>query len=135
MRQSTSLPEKSQNGPMPSLPDPSRIPDDQWIFDGVSQDGLRRHYVYWVDKEKGLGFRKTENLVEEELLARNRDSLNESYGKRFRDDPIGTRIASIPLNVFYRDLAPRLKQGDGDYVKWFLNSDQNRPYRTFRGKV
>jgi hypothetical protein len=44
-------------------------------------------------------------------------------------------MASIPLNVFYRDLAPRLKDGDADYVKWFLNNEQNRPYRTFRGKV
>lgn len=117
---------------MSSLPDPSRIPDDQWIFDGVSDDGLRRHYVYWIDREKGLGFRKTENLAEEELLARNRESLNDSHGKRFGD---GKVIASIPLNVFYRDMAPRLKDGDEDYVKWFLNHDQNRPYRTFRGKV
>lgn len=117
---------------MSSLPDPSRIPNDQWIFDGVSDDGLRRHYVYWIDREKGLGFRKTENLAEEELLARNRESLNDSHGKRFGD---GKVIASIPLNVFYRDMAPRLKDGDEDYVKWFLNHDQNRPYRTFRGKV
>jgi hypothetical protein len=118
---------------MPSLlPDPSKIPDDQWIFDGVSQDGLRRHYVHWIDREKGLGFRKTENLVEDELLARNRESLNDSHGKRFGD---GKVIASVPLNVFYRDFAQRLKDGDDDFVKWWLNSDQNRPYRTFRGKV
>lgn len=120
---------------MTSLPDPSRIPDDQWEFDGLSSDGLRRHYVFWIDKEKGLGFRKTENLVEEELLARNRESLNDSYGKRFSDEAIGTRVASIPLNVFYRDFAKRLKEGDSDFVKHWLNSDQNRPYRTFRGKI
>lgn len=120
---------------MPSLPDPSRIPDHLWEFDGYSSDGLRRHYVYWVDKANGIGFRKTENLVERELLARNQENLNESHGKRFRDDAVGTKIASIPLNVFYRDLAPRLKEGDADYVKWFLNHDNNRPYRTFRGRV
>lgn len=120
---------------MTSLPDPSRIPDDQWIFDGVSQEGLRRHYVHWIDKENGLGFRKTENVVEDELLALNKESLNESYGKRFSDDAIGTKMASIPLNVFYRDFAARLKDGDTDFIKWWLNNDQNRPYRTFRGKV
>jgi hypothetical protein len=117
---------------MPSLPDPSRIPDDQWIFDGVSSDGLRRHYVYWVDREKGLGFRKTENLVEADLLEANRVSFNESQTQRFGDGKI---VASIPLNVFYRDFAPRLKEGDTDYVKWALNHDNNRPYRTFRGRV
>lgn len=120
---------------MQSLPDPARIPDHLWEFEKLSEDGLRRHYVYWIDKANGLGFRKTENLVEEELIARNQDDLNDSYGKRFRDDAVGTRMASVPLNVFYRDLAPRLKEGDADYVKWFLNNEQNRPYRTFRGRV
>jgi hypothetical protein len=90
---------------MSSLPDPSRIPDDQWEFDGFSNDGTRRHFVHWIDKEKGLGFRKTENLIEDQLLASNRESLDASYGKRFSDDAIGTRMASIPLNVFYRDFA------------------------------
>ena len=120
---------------MPSLPDPSRIPDHAWEFDGYSEDGLRRHYVHWIDKAKGLGFRKTENLAEDAILAANRESLNESYGKRFSDDAIGTRMASVPLNVFYRDFAKRLKDGDSDFIKWWLNNDQNRPYRTFRGKV
>jgi hypothetical protein len=87
------------------------------------------------DKENGYTFRKTENLVEEQLLASNKAELNASYGKRFADDPIGTKMASIPLNIFYRDFAARLKEGDGDYVKWWLNNEQNRPYRTFRGRV
>lgn len=117
-----------------SLPDPSRIPDDQWIFDGMSEDGLRRHYVHWIDREKGLGYRKTENLVEEQILAQNRESFNDSQTKRFRDDPIGTKVASIPLNVFYRDFAARLQDGDSDFVKWWLNGEKNRPYRTFRGR-
>lgn len=120
---------------MPSLPDPSRIPDEAWEFEKFSEDGLRRHYVYWIDREKGLGFRKTENMVEEQLLAQNRESLNDSYGKRFRDDPLGTKVASIPLNIFYRDFAQRLREGDTDFVKHWLNSEQNRPYRTFRGHL
>lgn len=117
---------------MTSLPDPSRIPDESWEFDGVSSDGLRRHYVYWVDKANGVGFRKTENLVEADLLARNKESFNASQGQRFGDGKI---VASIPLNIFYRDFAERLKAGDDDFAKWWLNNDQNRPYRTFRGQV
>jgi hypothetical protein len=120
---------------MTSLPDPARIPDHLWQFDGFSSDGLRRHYVYWVDKAKGVGFRKTENMVEESLLAQNRESFNDSFGKRFRDDPMGTKIASVPLNVFYRDFAKRLKEGDEDFTKWWLNHQDNRPFRTFRGDV
>lgn len=117
---------------MPSLPDPSRIPDHVWEFEGISSDGLRRTYTCTID---GYTFRKTENLVEAELLEQNRVSFNDSHGQRFRDDPMGTRIASTPLNVFYRDLAPRLKDGDEDFMKWWLNHEKNRPYRTFRGKV
>lgn len=117
---------------MPSLPDPSRIPDDQWTFEGVSSDGLRRHYVHWIDKANGVGFRKTENLVEEDLLAQNRERLNDSQGQRFGD---GKVVASVPLNVFYRDFASRLREGDTDFMRWWLNNDENRPYRTFRGKV
>jgi hypothetical protein len=118
-----------------SLPDPSRIPDHAWEFEGMSSDGLRRHYIHWVDRENGIAFRKTENVVEEELLKFNQESLNISHGQRFRDEPMGTKIASTPLNIFYRDIAPRLREGDDDFMKWWLNHDQNRPYRTFRGRV
>ena len=101
----------------------------------MSSDGLRRHYVYWVDKENGIGFRKTENIVEESLLKFNKESLDMSLSQRFKDDAMGTKIASIPLNIYYRDIAPRRKEGDEDFMKWWLNHQNNRPYRTFRGKV
>ena len=117
---------------MTSLPDPSRIPDSAWEFDGYSSDGLRRHYIHWVDKENGVAFRKTENLIEDQLIEQNRQSFNESHSKRFGDGQI---VGRIPLNVFYRDFAKRLKEGDDDYAKWWLNNDQHRPYRTFRGKI
>lgn len=119
---------------MPSLPDPSRIPNELWELEYRSSDGLREVYTYW-DRATGLGFRKVLNLVEADLLEANRQSLNDSYGQRFRDDPVGTRIASIPLNIFFRDIAPRLKEGDTDHMKWWLNKDDNRPYRTFRGRI
>lgn len=117
---------------MISLPDPARIPDHLWEFEGVSHDGLRRTYTVTID---GYTFRKTENLVENELLALNQAELNDSHGKRFSNDAIGTKMASIPLNIFYRDFARRLKDGDTDFIKNWLNREENRPYRTFRGRV
>lgn len=117
---------------MLSQADPSKIPDDQWTYEGTSSDGLRVHYIHWVDRERGIFFRKTENLVEPALIEHNQHLLNESQTQRFGD---GRVVARVPLNVFYRDVAPRLKQGDEDYVKWFLNHQNNRPYRTFRGTV
>jgi hypothetical protein len=117
---------------MLSQADPSRIPDDQWEYEGQSSDGLRVHYIHWVDRERGIFFRKTENLAEPALLEQNKRLLEESQTKRFGD---GKVVGRVPLNVFYRDVAPRLKDGDEDFMKWFLNHDNNRPYRTFRGKV
>lgn len=117
---------------MSSLPDPARIPDDQWEFECFSSDGLRRHYVYWVDKANGVGFRKTENLVEDELIAANQQMFNDSQTQRFGDGKI---VGRIPLNVFYRDFAKRLKEGDEDFTRWWLNHSDNRPFRTFRGRV
>lgn len=112
--------------------DPSRIPADQWEFEGYSSDGLRRHYVYWIDREKGLGFRKTENLAGDDLLKGNQEEYNDSFGKRFGD---GRVVARIPLNVFFQQFPSRLKEGDRDFVKWFLNHENNRPFRTFRGRI
>lgn len=117
---------------MLSQADPSRIPDDQWEYDGSSGDGLRVHYIHWVDRERGVYFRKTENLAEPALLEENKRLLDESQTKRFG---AGRVVARVPLNVFYRDFASRLKDGDEDFMKWWLNNGQNRPYRTFRGKV
>ena len=66
------------------------------------------------------------------MLEENRQLFDDSQTKRFGD---GRVVGRIPMNVFYRDLAPRIKEGDEDFMKWFLNHGDNRPYRTFRGKV
>ena len=116
----------------PKTFDPTRIPDSAWTFDGYTSDGQGKKYFYCVDPENGVFVQKTENLVERELLDLNKEEYNESLTKRFGD---GQSIARIPLNIFYRDLAPRLKEGDKDYTKWWLNHEDNRPYRKFRGKV
>lgn len=112
--------------------DPSRIPDDAWEYEGLSADGLRRYWRAWIDREKGTFVRKTENLAEPELLEQNRQLYDDSFGKKFGD---GQVVARVPLNVFYRDFAPRLKEGDSDFNKWWLNNDKNKPFRTFRGRI
>jgi hypothetical protein len=112
--------------------DPSKIRDGgDWKLVEIGPD-FRRSRLYlsedsWIEK--------TEFIQDEELIALNRQEFDDSLTKRFKDDALGTKVASIPLNVFYRDIAPRLKEGDRDYMKWFLNHENNRPYRTFRGKV
>ena len=111
---------------------PERIPDDAWEFEGLSADGLRRTYVHWIDREKGIFVRKTENLAEPQIIAENRQMYNDSFGRRFGDMPL---VARIPLNEFYQQFPQRLADGDNDFVKWYLNSERAKPFRTFRGRV
>lgn len=96
------------------------------------EPGFRRYYGFLEDGHMVV---KTEVIDDEELVALNQQEYNDSLTQRFKDDPLGTKIASTPLNIWYRDVAPRLAVGEKDYLKWWLNHENNRPYRTFRGRV
>lgn len=123
--------------------DPTRIPDELWEFEGFSADRTRRHWVYWIDREAGTYFRKTENVAEDAILGHAQALRNERDGSRWSSgmgsDKGGNmplvHVGKIPLNVFYDQFAGRLKQGDEDFAKWFLNRDENQVYRTRRGKL
>ena len=86
--------------------------------------------------------RKTEYLAEDALLARNADERNENDNRRWsqgagsdRNGVPLVKVASVPLNKFYADFAPRLKEGDKDFGRWWLDQEQNQAFRTRRGKV
>lgn len=85
-----------------------------------------------IEMEPGKFIVKTEYFADDELLEDNARLLDESQTQRFGD---GKVIARIPLNRFYQDLASGIKQGDKDHLKWWLNRDENKPFRTFRGRV
>lgn len=87
----------------------------------------------WLDENKYII--RTEYLQDDELIELNRQEFNDSHTKRFSDDAMGTKVASIPLNRFYQDVAPRLKEGDKDFLPWYLDKDENRWMRTFRGTM
>jgi hypothetical protein len=110
---------------------PEDVPDEAWTLESISADGLRKTYLYF-DEPSGLMLRKVENLVEESLLQLNQQQFNDSIGRRWGDGKVAARI---PINVYMREFAPRRRQGDNDFAKWFLNRDENRPYRTFKGRV
>lgn len=85
---------------------------------------------------------KTEYLAEEALLARNADERNEADGQRWTQgagsDRFGVplvKVASVPLNKFYAEIAPHLRDGDKDMPKWWLERDENQPFRTRRGNI
>ena len=115
----------------PTQIDPSRIPDNKWEFERVDEDGTV-YSIFWVDRENGVFFRRTQNMLEEEMLHLNSEQEKDSHGMRFGN---GRVIARVPLNKFYEDLAHKIKEGDADHMKYWLNHEDNRPFRSFRGKV
>lgn len=45
------------------------------------------------------------------------------------------KVASIPLNVYYDQLAAAAQQDDGKYLSKWLNDSDNRAWRTKEGRV
>lgn len=112
--------------------DPSTIPDSAWELHEVTPE--YRRYRVTID-ENGSYAQKTEFLASEKLIADNQQEYNDSHGKRFGD---GKVVARIPLNVLYgaqSGIVQKIKEGDDDHLKWWLNSEDARPYRTFRGNM
>ena len=115
-------------------PEKVNIPEDAWELVEVTEDFVRHRapleryadgnvlYVYRTKPRDLTG-----------LLEDNRRLYDESSSKRFGD---GRIVGRIPLNVLYQpENLQRLRDGDQDWLKWFLNNPDNRAYRTFRGKI
>jgi hypothetical protein len=86
---------------------------------------------------------KTEFLADEPLQALNAEERNSRDGKRWSSGAGSEkggnvpmiRAARIPLNKLYAEIVPRMKQGDEDHLKWWLNRDENQPFRTKSGRL
>lgn len=91
---------------------------------------------YWIAMlPDGKQVIKTEFLADDQLVEDNKRLYNESEGKKWGD---GQVVGRIPLNVLYssqHQIMEKLKEGDRDHLKWWLNSEAARPYRTFKGKI
>lgn len=99
-----------------------------WELYEVTPDCRR----YRLEIEPGKFIIRTEWLATDDIIEENKILFNESDGQRWGDGKVAARV---PLNVFYQQIAPRLKEGDEDYVKWFLNHESGKPFRTFKGRV
>lgn len=117
--------------PTPSRLDPSDIHGGNWEVFEVTPEYRRSRL--WIDDESYIV--RTEYLGEETLIAANQESFNDSQTKRFGD---GKVVGRVPLNMLFgseTELSRKLKEGDRDHLKWWLNSEQARPFRTFRGRI
>jgi hypothetical protein len=98
----------------------------------VSDDpflGVRR---YELDLDDQRTVVRTEYYAVDAFMETNAALRNESDGKRFGD---GQVVASVPLHIWAREIAPRRQDGNDVSLKRWLNNSDNRAFRTFRGKV
>jgi hypothetical protein len=87
--------------------------------------------------------RRREFLADAELQTLNAEERNSRDSKRWGagagSEKAGNvplvRVGRIPLGKFYADLASRMREGDKDHLKWWLNRDENQPFRTKSGRL
>jgi hypothetical protein len=86
---------------------------------------------------------KTEHLADEAIQALNTEERNARDGRRWSagagSEKGGNvpmiRVARTPLNKLFADVVPKMKEGDEDHLKWFLNRPENQVFRTKSGRL
>ena len=86
---------------------------------------------------------RREFLADAELQTLNTEERNSRDSKRWGtgagSDKAGNmplvRVGRIPLGKFYAELSQKMREGDKDHFKWWLEQEQNAPFRTKSGKL
>lgn len=87
--------------------------------------------IWEYEFERGT-VRKTEWYGEGAFIDSVSEERKETEGQRFGEM---RKVASVPMHVWARDIAPRLRDGNDGSIKSWLNGDKGKAFRTFRGKV
>lgn len=106
-----------------------QIRDGDWrLFDSDIQLG---RYVWVRDNDDGSKTFRTDYAAQPTV------DINQAQRNLAEDNWKGDyhQIASIPLNVYYDQLAEASKQGDERYLSKWLNDSDNRAWRTKDGRV
>ena len=118
--------------------DPDNISEDAWQVKEFHDDGVTRTDILWIqeprDGKDGISIERKVNIFEHALFEANREEYEDDQGFiRNNGTPLDAKVASIPLNVYYNELVPAIKEGDEEHVKWWLKQDENRKYKTQKG--
>lgn len=106
-----------------------KIKDGDWtLFDYDMQTGRQ---VWELRNPDGSVTHRTDYPVQATV------DINKAQRNMGRKDWTGDyhQIASIPLNVFYDQLAQASREGDDKFVSRWLNDSDNRAWRTREGRV
>lgn len=126
---------------MPSRPDNktrdellAALPEESWTPFEWGDDYVRSVTYLDIGGVMTEAWR-TQYLADDLLQKANTEEYNDSETKRWGD---GRVVARVPLNVLYdpkNQLIEKMREGDRDHMKWWLNNPDNTPFRTFKGKV
>jgi hypothetical protein len=86
---------------------------------------------------------RTEFLADEDIQKLNTEERNSRDSKRWSagmgSEKGGNvpmiRVGRIPLNKLFAEIAPKMREGDEEHIRWWLNREQNQPFRTKSGKL
>jgi hypothetical protein len=118
---------------------PEEIPEDKWEFVSKDPHGEFVKERFWVNPPRGefpgVFIERKRNLNEKFLFEVNRKQYDTEQ-KFSRKGELDAKVASVPLNTLFNDknLLEGV-QGDRDKLKWWLNNDENRVFRTIKGKI
>lgn len=115
-----------------------------WTFTG--QDEFYRYYVGTGTHPKTgvpIEVLKKEYIADEALQTLNAEERSSRDGKAWSSgagsDKGGNvpmiRVGRIPLAKLFADLADKMREGDKDHLRWWLNREENQPFRTRSGKL
>ncbi|WP_129415912.1 hypothetical protein [Mesorhizobium sp. Pch-S] len=108
---------------------PFDITQGDWrLFSHDAHSGVTR---WFLDLGNGQMIVRTDTPVDD-LISDNAEAYSNSLSQNWGD---GQRVASIPLDVYFSQLAEARKNGDRKYIKKWLNDSDNRKFRTFKGTV
>lgn len=112
------------------------LPEESWIpVPGLSGADYVRSYTLIDIGGIPTEVWRTQYLADADLQALNTHEFNESEGKRWGD---GKVVARVPLNVLLdpkHEIAAKKREGDRDHLKWWLDSEAAKPFRTFKGRI
>lgn len=75
-------------------------------------------------------------LNAEERNARDAKPWSAGAGSEANGNVPMVRVGRIPLNVLFGgDIAAKMREGDKDHLKWWLEREENQPFRTRSGKL
>lgn len=107
----------------------ARIRDGDWYL--VDHDFQLKRTVWARDNGDGTTTYRTDYEVDPTIEI-NKAQRNLAQGGWKGDYH---HVASIPLNVYYDQLAEASRQGDDKFISKWLNDSDNRAWRTKEGQL